>query len=185
MDEGALGNRLLDQIHDVLGLTDRDVDAEHAEELLIFRVINAGDRPTDMKLLLGDLTNDEIVLVLPGDRNDDISARCPRGDEGASLCGIARDGHCAENFIDLDNPVSIPFDQKDFVSFGQEMLRKLETHFASSRHDDVHLYSDPPRGPAFSLPARMTWSRMIAEIVVVGQTVVNPKRQYVSSRTGS
>src|SRR6188768_4257680 len=74
MREGAFRNRLLDQVHDVVRLADGDIDAEHPKQLLILRVIDPGDGAPDLKLLLGDLADDEVVFILAGNGDDDISS---------------------------------------------------------------------------------------------------------------
>src|SRR6478752_5070385 len=74
MREGAFGNRLLDQVHDVVGLADRDINPEHPKELLVFRIVDASDGSPDLKFFLRDLADDEIVLVFTGYRDHHVGA---------------------------------------------------------------------------------------------------------------
>src|SRR4051812_36165128 len=97
MDERALRNRLLDQVEDVVGLTDGDVDSEHSEQMLIFWVIDAGDGSRDVKLLAGNLADHGVVFVFPRPRDNDVSTRSARRCLRPGLGAVSADRDSAKD----------------------------------------------------------------------------------------
>ena len=59
----------------------------------------------------------------------------------------------------------------------QQVLGEVVPDLTAPCDDDVHGYEVPPRGASSSSLARITESRIMAEMVVVGQTVVRPNRR--------
>src|ERR687898_2434876 len=138
MDERALGNRLLDQVEDVIGLADSDVDSEHPKQMLVLWIIDAGDRSGDVKLLASHLADHEIVLVFSGHRDNDVGARGAGRSLSPRLGSISghRDG--TENVVDLSDAIGVALDEQDLVPFRQKVLRKVVADLAASGDDDVH-----------------------------------------------
>src|SRR5215212_291226 len=114
MDERSLGNRLLDQVEDVVGLTYSDVDPQHPEQVLVLGIIDAGDGSRDVKLLAGNLADYEVVLVFSRYRDS------------------------AKDLVDLRDAVGVALDEQHLVPFRQEMLGKVVTDFTAASDDDVH-----------------------------------------------
>ena len=65
---------LLDRAEDHPRRADQLVDAEVPEQRLVLRVVDAGDRPRHVEVMLGHLADDEVVLVVAGHRGDDVGA---------------------------------------------------------------------------------------------------------------
>ena len=66
--EGALLDGLFDEVENVIRLTDGDVDAEHAKEIFVLRIVDTSDRAANVKFSSCYLRDDEIVFVLARDR---------------------------------------------------------------------------------------------------------------------
>src|SRR5215203_393787 len=111
MNERALGNRLLDQVEDVVRLTDRDVDTKHSEEMFVFRVVDARDRAGHVKLLPRDLADHEVVLVFPGYRNNDVSARGAGRGLRPRLGPVPGDCDSAEHLVDLRDTIGVTLNE--------------------------------------------------------------------------
>ena len=63
---------LLDRAQDHPGRADQLVHAEMAEEGLVLRVVDPRDRPRHVEVVLGHLADDQVVLVVAGDRGHDV-----------------------------------------------------------------------------------------------------------------
>src|SRR5215204_5198179 len=106
--------------------------------MLVLGIIDAGDGSRDVKLLAGNLTDHEIVLVFSSHRDNDVSTwsasccLCP------SLRAVAAYRDCAKDLVDLHDAVGVALDEQHFVPFGQEVLGKVVTDLAASGDDDVH-----------------------------------------------
>src|SRR5262249_41077251 len=72
---------LLDGAQDHPRGADQLVHAEVLEQLLVLRVVDPGDRPRDVEVVLGHLADDEVVFVVARDRRDDVRS------VGACLAG--------------------------------------------------------------------------------------------------
>ena len=81
---------LLDRAQDHPGRADELVDAEVAEERLVLGVVDPGDGPRHVEVVLGHLADDEVVLVVAGHRGHDVGpvaaglarGTCPRSRRG-------------------------------------------------------------------------------------------------------
>ena len=63
---------LLDRAEDHPGRADQLVDAEVLEQRLVRRVVDPGDRPRDVEVVLRHLADHEVVLVVAGHRGHDV-----------------------------------------------------------------------------------------------------------------
>ena len=71
MEQLVDGDVLLDGGERHAGRADDLVHAEVAEERLVARVVDARDRARHVEVVLGHLADDEVVLIVAGDRSDD------------------------------------------------------------------------------------------------------------------
>ena len=74
VDEPVARHLVLDQAQDQVGRGHRRLDAEQLEVVEVPRVVDAGDDPLAEVLLLGDLADQQVVLVVAGDRHDEVGA---------------------------------------------------------------------------------------------------------------
>ena len=74
VDEAVARHLVLDQAQDQVGRRDRRLDAEQLEVLEVPRVVDAGDDPLAEVLLLGDLADQQVVLVVAGDGHHEVGA---------------------------------------------------------------------------------------------------------------
>ena len=81
---------LLDRAQDHPGRADQLVHAEVPEERLVLGVVDAGDRPRDIEVVLGHLADDEVVLVVAGHGRDDIGPVRPGLAEVLALAAVVR-----------------------------------------------------------------------------------------------
>ena len=81
---------LLDRAQDHPGRADQLVDAEVPEERLVLGVVDAGDRPRDVEVVLGHLADDEVVLVVAGHRRDDVGPVAAGLAEVLALAAVMR-----------------------------------------------------------------------------------------------
>ena len=95
---------LLDRAEDHPGRADELVDAEVAEQRLVLRVVDPGDRPRHVEVVLGHLADDEVVLVVAGDRGDDVGAVAAGLAEVLALAAVVGDDDRADLVGDLARP---------------------------------------------------------------------------------
>ena len=89
VDEAVARHLVLDQAQDQVGRRHRRLDAEQLEVLEVPRVVDAGDDPLAEVLLLGDLADQQVVLVVAGDRDHEVGALDARALEHPQLGGVA------------------------------------------------------------------------------------------------
>ncbi len=92
---------LLDRAEDHPGRADQLVDAEVPEERLVLGVVDPGDRPRDVEVVLGHLADDEVVLVVAGDRGDDVGPVAAGLAEVLALAAVVGDDDRADLVGDL------------------------------------------------------------------------------------
>src|SRR5450759_3602913 len=96
---------LLDEAGDDLRGVERHVDAPAAVvEPAVARVAYRADHLLHLELVLGQEAGDEVVLVVPGGRDEDVGAVCPRFEEYRRLVDVA-----AQN-ADLAPALELPRD---------------------------------------------------------------------------
>ena len=81
---------LLDRAQDHPRRADDLVDAEVPEELLVLGVVDPGDRPRHVEVVLGHLADHEVVLVVAGDRGHDVRAVRAGLGEVLALAAVVR-----------------------------------------------------------------------------------------------
>src|SRR5688572_30763232 len=138
MDERALGYRLLDQVEDVVGLANGDVDPQHPKEMFILWIVDAGNRSRNAKLLACNLADHEVVLVLAGHRDYDVGARGARRGLRSCLGAVSGHGDGAEHVVDLRDALGVALDEQDLVPFSKEVLGQVVADLPASGNDDVH-----------------------------------------------
>ena len=92
---------LLDGAEDHPGGADDLVDAEVPEQPLVLGVVDAGDRPRHVEVVLGHLADDEVVLVVAGDGGHDVGAVGAGLGEVLALAAVVRDDDGADLVRDL------------------------------------------------------------------------------------
>ena len=92
---------LLDRAEDHPRRADDLVDAEVAEQDLVLGVVDPGDRPRHVEVVLGHLADDEVVLVVAGDRGDDVGPVGAGLGEVLALAAVVRDDDRADLVGDL------------------------------------------------------------------------------------
>jgi hypothetical protein len=75
--EAVAGHLVLDEVEDQVGRGHRRLDSQQLEVLQVSRVVAARDDPLAEVLLLGDLADEDVVLVVAGDRDDEVGALDP------------------------------------------------------------------------------------------------------------
>ena len=92
---------LLDRAQDHPGRADQLVDAEVPEERLVLGVVDAGDRPRHVEVVLGHLADDEVVLVVAGHGGHDVGAVAAGLAEVLALAAVVGDDDRADLVGDL------------------------------------------------------------------------------------
>ena len=147
------------------------VDPEQVEVLLVARVVDARDRLLDAVALLGDLGDDEVVLVVAGDGEHEVGRP---GDPGAledgDLRRVAEHRGMAELRLELGEAVAPLLDDRDLALHLDERARDVRADLAAAGDDHVH---QPATWGSGTSHAR-TASVRVAIAVCVGQTVRSP-----------
>ena len=99
---------LLDRAQDHPRRADQLVDAEMAEERLVLGVVDPGDRARHVEVVLGHLADDEVVLVVTGDRGDHIGPIAAGFAEVLALAAVVRDDDRADLVGDLRRARACP-----------------------------------------------------------------------------
>ena len=86
------------------GRADQLVDAEVPEERLVLRVVDPGDRPRDVEVVLGHLADDEVVLVIAGHGGHDVGPVAAGLGEVLALAAVVGDDDRADLVGDLAAP---------------------------------------------------------------------------------
>ena len=173
--EVVLGDLVLDEAEDVRSRADGLRDAEQVEVRLVARVVDARDRLRDAVALLPDLADDEVVLVVAGDRQQDVRRTCdPRALERVDLGRVAEQHLVAELRLEPLEAIAPLLDQRHLVAHAQQGAGHIRPHLAAARHDRVHRQLDPVGSSGRTSQART--ASVITEIAVcVGQMVRRPR----------
>ena len=177
VDERPLRDRLLDQPQNIVRLAHGHISAKALEQELVLWIVDPGDGLGDLELVFRHLADHEVVLVFPGHCHEHVCA-CRTGrrqHRGFGAVAFEHDGPEALRVnVDL---CAVLFDQQDLVSFPQERFGKVIADLAAADDDDIHAQDSLVSRRPSALLAPITWSMIIAEMVVVGQTVPRPSRR--------
>ena len=110
VDEIVLRDLVLDEAEDARRRADRRRDAEQVEVRLVARVVDARDHLRDAVLLLRDLADDDVVLVVAGDRHHQVGPLHPGPLQHEQLGRIARTHDVLELLLEQPVAVAIALD---------------------------------------------------------------------------
>jgi hypothetical protein len=130
---------VLDEPQDQVRGADGRLDAQQLEPGTVPRVVDAGDDPLAEVLLLGHLADEEVVLVVAGDRDGQVGALDPGALENPQLGGVAVLDGVLELLLDREVPHAAVLDQRDLVALGDELAGQVPTDLAPAGDDDVHV----------------------------------------------
>ena len=100
---------LFDRAEDHPRRADQLVDAEVPEQRLVLGVVDSGDRPRDIEVVLCHLADDEVVLVVTGDGRHDIGTVAAGFAEVLALAAVVGDHDRTDLVRDLRAPARGPF----------------------------------------------------------------------------
>ena len=133
LDEAVLRDLVLDQAQDQVGGRDGGLDAERLEVDQVARVVDPGDDPLDAVLLLGHLADEDVVLVVAGDRDDEVGALDAGALEHPQLGGVAVLDGVLELLLHHAIAAVVGLDQRDFPVLGDQLAGEVPPHLARSR----------------------------------------------------
>ena len=107
---------LLDRAEDHPGRADQLVDAEVAEELLVLGVVDPGDGPWHVEVVLGHLADDEVVLVVAGHRRHDVRPVAAGLAEVLALAAVVGDDDRADLVGDLRRALAVLLHERDLMA---------------------------------------------------------------------
>ena len=151
LHEAVLGHLVLDQAQDEVGGRDRRLDAEQAEVLEVARIVDPGDDPLDAVLLLGHLADEDVVLVVAGDRDDQVGALDAGALEDPQLGGVAVLDGVLELLLDHAEAAMVGLDERYLALLGDELAGEVPAHLARPGDDHVH------RRDTFRTPGPRWW----------------------------
>ena len=133
LDEPVLGDLVLDQAQDQVGRGHRRLDPEQLEVLEIARVVDAGDDPLDAVLLLGDLADQDVVLVVAGHGDHQVGSLDPGSLEHPQLGRVAVLDGVLE--LLLDDPVAavVGLDQRHLAVLGDQLSGEVPSDLSRRR----------------------------------------------------
>ena len=129
---------VLDQGHDRRGGADRRRDAEQVERLLVARVVDAGDRALDAVAVARDLADDDVVLVVAGDRHDEARATHAAALEDVQLGRVAVLHDVLELLLERVVAIGTLLDHRHLVPHREQVLGEVAADLAAARDQDVH-----------------------------------------------
>ena len=89
LDESVLGHLVFDQAQDEIGRRHGGLDAEQLEVIHVAGVVHPRHDPFATVLLTRDLADEDVVLVVAGDRDDEVGALDPGPLEDPHLGRVA------------------------------------------------------------------------------------------------
>ena len=138
VDEAVVRHLVLDQAQDQVGRRDGRLDAEQLEVLAVTRVVDARDDALDEVLLPRDLADEHVVLVVAGDRDDEVGALDAGALEHPQLGAVAVLGGVLELVLDRQVAIAALLDQRDLVALVEQLAREVQPDLAASDDDRVH-----------------------------------------------
>ena len=109
------------------------VHAEVPEEVLVARVVDARDGARHVEVVLGHLADDEVVLVVAGDRGHDGGPVGAGLGEVRALAAVAVDDDGAQLVADALGGPGVLLHEHELVALGQELLGEVEADVAATR----------------------------------------------------
>src|SRR5262249_35676947 len=106
-------------------------------------VVDARDDPRAEVLLLGDLADEEVVLVVAGDRDGEVGAVDARALEDPQLGRVAVLDRVLELLLDSQVARAIALDDRDLVVLGDQLACQVPADLAGAGDDDVHAATPP------------------------------------------
>jgi len=145
-------------------------DPEKVEVLLVPRIVHARDGLADAVRVLRDLRDDEVVLVVPGHREEQLRrTRDPCALEDGDLGRVSAEHDRPELLLEPREAVGPLLDHRDLVPEIEKRARDVRSDLPSPGNDRVHQAE-----AAFGVAMRTVSSR--DEIAVcVGQTTLIPR----------
>ena len=137
VDEPVARDLVLDQAQDQVGRGDRRLDAEQLEVGEVPRVVAAGDDPLAEVLLLRDLADQQVVLVVAGDRHDEVGALDPGPLEHPQLGRVAVLDGVLELLLDGQVAAPVLLDHGDLVAALEQLAREVPADLAGAGDDHV------------------------------------------------
>ena len=176
VDEAVARHLVLDQAQDQVGRGDRGLDPQQLEVVEVPRVVAAGDDPLAEVLLLGDLADQQVVLVVAGHRDHEVGALDPRALEHPQLRGVAVLDGVLELLLHGEVAAPVLLDHGDLVAALEQLAGEVPADLARAGDDHVEGRS-AARGPAACSSCSIA--------IWVGQIVCRPCSAYQAARRGS
>ncbi len=168
-----LGHLVLDHGEHVRSGGDSRRDAEQVEVLLVARVVDARDHLLRPVVLTGDLADDDVVLVVPGHRNDDVGRPLDAGPlEDEQLGGVSDLNPVLELGLEPLEAVAPLLDESDLVAETEEGACDIRPHLAPAGDQDIHQRVVARSGRGSQERAASMSTDMALE---VGQTMRRPR----------
>ena len=140
MDQPVLGHLVLDQAHDRGRGRDRRPDSEQVEVRLVARVVDARDHVRHAVPVARQLADDDVVLVVSGDRDDDVGRPLNAGAlEREELGRVALVHLVLELALELVEAPAALLDQRHLVTCSDQCAGEVRADLAAARDQDVHL----------------------------------------------
>ena len=159
-DEHADRDGLLHEAGEQLRRRDGDVHAPHlVEQPVVLRVVHPGEHPGNGELLLGELGDDEVVLVVAGRGDDDVHLVEMRRLQRRHLAGVR--GHIRDA-IDRrqgGHEVRVRVEQLHLMAVLGQVLGEETADLARPCDRDLHDWASAYLGPGTSeTPGNRAWT---------------------------
>ena len=119
--EAVTRHLVLDQPQDQVGGRDSGLNPEQPEVVVVARVVDAGDDTLAQVLLFGDLTDENVVLVVAGDGDHQVGALDAGALEHPQLGRVAVLDRVLELLLARQVAAARGLDQGDFVLLGDQL----------------------------------------------------------------
>ena len=150
VDQPVLGHLVLDHREDDRRRRDGRRDPGQVEERLVARIVDARDHLLDAVVLARHLADDDVVLVVAGDRDHEIGRPRDSGPlQDEELRRVAELRAVLELLLEALPAVAPLLDQRHLVPEVEDALRQIGADLAAAGDEDVHLA--PSRDPRLLL----------------------------------
>ena len=130
---------MLDQAQDQVGGRDGRLDTEHLEMRQVAGVVDARDDALHAVLLLGDLADQDVVLIVAGDGDHKVGALDARPLQNPQLTRIPILNRVLELLLDHPEAVVIGLDQRHLTVLGNQLAGQVPPHLARPGDDHIHV----------------------------------------------